>query len=48
MVSYEVKQNEFVFQVESYNNVPAASHMLTAIELLKADAVEFRKLIKEA
>jgi DNA-directed RNA polymerase subunit D len=46
--SYESKEGDFVFQVESYNNVPALVHLQTALELLKNDSTEFRKLLKEA
>ena len=48
MGSYEAKENEFVFQVESYNNVPALQHLKTALEILKKDSAEFRKLLKDA
>ncbi len=43
----DYKNNEFVFQIESYNNVSAIKHLVAAIESLKKDTAEFKKQLKE-
>lgn len=44
--SVEHKDTEFVFQIESYNNVPASKLLIYAIESLKKDTLEFKKQLK--
>ncbi len=43
---YREKEDEFVFIIESYNNVPALGQLKAALELMGETAKELKKLLK--
>lgn len=46
--TYVTKENEFILQVETYNNVPALTQLSTALQIIEEQTAEFRKQLKEA
>lgn len=45
IAEFSFKEDEFVFRIESYNNVPAKEHLVRALETIKEEAKEARKLL---
>ncbi len=41
--TYTQKDDEFIFTIESYNGVPALTHLQTALTLIKDESTSFRK-----
>lgn len=46
VASYSEKQDQFVFSIESYNNVPALGQLKAALELMGEKTKELKKLLK--
>lgn len=40
---FSFKDDEFLFTIESYNDIPAAEHFKTALDVVKKEAAEARK-----